>query len=375
MIRSPLTIGLVDTTLRDGEQTPGVVFSRQDKLRIARILADLGVTEIEVGTPAMGDAELDDIRAIVGLRLRCRLTAWCRARKGDIDLAAESGTDAIHISVPVSPTLLRAMNLDEAWALDAIADCAAYARSRFSYVSIGAQDASRTPLAFLASCGSAVAASGTNRYRAADTVGVWNPLQTHASFSTLRERVPGLRFGFHGHNDLGMATANTVAAVQAGAETVDVTVNGLGERAGNAPLEEVVMALRVSLGIDCGIDPSGLYELSQFVAQASKQSIPAAKPITGSRVFSHESGIHVRAILVDRTTYEPFPAETVGHPPDQIVIGKHTGTAALRHVLERQGIHLTSSETVDLLQRVREESSRRRGPVTLEELRARARTL
>ena len=306
----------------------------------------------------MGDEEIAAIRAIVGLGLPCRLTAWCRASRGDIDLAAACGVDAVHISLPVSAIHLRAMKKSRAWVVRQIGDLAAYARRRFRFVSLGAQDASRSAPGFLARCARTARQAGADRLRLADTVGVWNPFQTHAAILTLRAAAPDLALGFHGHNDLGMATANTLAAVMAGAASVDVTVNGLGERAGNAPLEEVVMALRLTLERCCGIDARRFGDLSALVARASGRPLPIAKPITGAGVFRHESGIHVRGLLADRRTYEPFAAESVGRRGTEIVLGKHSGTAAIRHVLMEEGIHVSAAEAADLLAGVRAAASR-----------------
>ena len=179
--------------------------------------------------------------------------------------------------------------------------------------------------------------------------------------SRFRLPLPALALGFHGHNDLGMATANTLAAVMAGAASVDVTVNGLGERAGNAPLEEVVMALRLTLKQNCGVDARRFAELSALVARASGRPLPADKPITGADVFRHESGIHVRGLLADRRTYEPFAPQTVGHADTEIVLGKHSGGAAIRQVLAEKGIRISDEEATCLAAGVRAAAAREKG--------------
>ena len=326
-------IWLIDTTLRDGEQSPGVAFSRGAKETIASMLAAAGIDELEVGTPAMGKTEQADIRAIGRLNLSCRLTCWCRARREDIEDAAKCDTGSIHISFPVSSILMSAMKKDESWVLAQLRELLAFACNRFQYVSVGAQDATRAELSFLKTFAAHAYLFGAYRMRIADTVGIATPFSITAILKELLEASSKMALEFHGHNDLGMATANAICAAQAGADALSVTVNGLGERAGNAALEEVAMALALSGENKCSIRSADLMPLCTYVAQASQRPIPANKPITGTLVFTHESGIHCNGMFKDPRTYEPFSGGLLGRS-SEFVMGKHSGTALLRQVLK-----------------------------------------
>ena len=358
----------IDTTLRDGEQAPGVVFSLPEKIKIAALLDAAGVPEIEIGIPAMGETEIYEIRTIIEKGFNFKTLSWARATKNDIRSAKQAGTNGVHISFPVSPVLMKAMGKSPDWVIQNLQELIEFASPMFDYVTIGAQDASRAETDFLQKFVSDASVFGASRVRLADTVGILNPVTTFDMISSIRSVVRDLPLEIHAHNDLGMATANTLAAYMAGATCLSTTVNGLGERAGNAAMEEVAMALELSAGIYSTLRTESFSELSDYVAKVSKRFLSDSKPITGSLVLTHESGIHTNCLLKDRNTYQLISAEKVGKEEQKFLIGKHSGKSTIIYYLTEANLPFTDEESLLLVEKVKECAEALKRSITKEEL-------
>ncbi len=349
-----------DTTLRDGEQTAGVVFSKREKTAIARMLDSIGVQEIECGIPAMGVEEQASIKALVDLGLNARLITWNRALVPEIMASIACGVQAVDISLSVSDQMIaHKLRKDREAVKEQLKTALGFAKQHNLYVSVGGEDASRADMGFLVELMEITHSMGGDRFRFCDTLGIMDPFGMYDKVSFLRKAVPEVDIEVHTHNDLGMATANAIAGIRAGARFVNTTINGLGERAGNAALEEVIMGLKHACGIDAGIETHRFREMSLFVAKASQRPLSVSKPVVGSRVFAHESGLHADGVIKDPHNYEGFDPAEVGLTRS-IVVGKHSGTSGLIERYRSMGVYITRSSAETLLEATRSMSCKRK---------------
>ena len=347
-------VRIFDTTLRDGEQAPGFSLKVEEKLQLARALDALGVDIMEAGFPIASPADAEAVRRIALEVRRPTIACLARCRRGDIERAGESIKPAanprIHTFIATSDLHLRAkLNISREQCIDAAVDGVTLARKFASDVEFSAEDALRSDVDFLCRVIDATIAAGATTINLPDTVGYSTPDEIRDFFNTIRERVnapDNVVFSAHCHNDLGLAVANTLAAVEGGVRQVECTINGIGERAGNAALEEIVMAFRVRkdrLPFDTAIDTKQIFSASQMLTQLTGQGVQANKAIVGRNAFAHEAGIHQDGILKDRRTYEIMLAEDVGVPWEPLVLGKHSG----RHAVQKRCNDLTLGVTGD----------------------------
>jgi len=353
MRKFPLSI--CDTTLRDGEQAAGIVFANLEKIRIAKLLDELRVQQLEVGIPAMGGDEKKAIKRMAGLGLGTSLLGWNRASIEDISHSIDCDVDAVAISMSSSDIHIEhKLRKTREWVLERMVESIEYAKDHGLYVSANAEDASRADKEFMVQFAQVAKGAGADRLRYCDTLGILEPWRTYETIKVLVDYVK-IPVEMHTHNDFGMATANAIAGVRGGATYVSTTVLGIGERTGNSPLEEVVMAAKHLLNIDTGIDTCRFREISEYVARAAGRAIPDWKPIVGDNCFAHEAGIHTDGVLKFLSNYEPYSPEEVGMDR-KIIIGKHSGRSTIKQVLSNKGVSVDDESASAILDIVRKTS-------------------
>jgi 2-isopropylmalate synthase len=348
----PARVMVFDTTLRDGEQSPGIALSAEDKVRIAQALDELGVDVIEAGFAASSSGEREAIRKIKDLGLKARVCSLARCNVKDIDAAIDCGIDYVHTFIATSDCHLKyKLKMTREEVMARAVESIEHAKSRGVTVEFSCEDATRTDLDFLKRMHVAVQEAGADKINVPDTVGTISPPAMEYLIRELMTvtRVP---IAVHCHDDFGLAVANSLAAVRQGAQQVHVTVNGLGERAGNAALEETVMSLLAFYNVETSIDTRKIGPVSKLVSRLTGYPVPGNKAIVGNNAFAHESGIHVHGVLGDPSTYEAFGPELVGVQRN-IVIGKHTGAHSVKEKLDEYGMELTDEQIAQVVDKVK----------------------
>lgn len=350
----PTTVRIWDETLRDGEQTPGVAFTPEEKLQIASLMDEIGVPLMDVGIPVVSKEEARGVRLIADAELDLSVLAAARAVRADVQACVDCGVDEIAVFIACSDLHMKhKLNMSREQVLEASVREVEYAKDHGLAVSFVTEDTFRADLDYVVELYNAAIDAGATRAVICDTVGVMTPKGITWFVEQIRPRLRAVQLSFHGHNDFGLAVANSLAAVEAGVEVPHTCVNGLGERAGNASFEELVMTLESLYGIDTGIDTSRLYELSLLVEKLSGVPIGVHKPLVGHNAFSHESGIHADGVLKHTLTYEPIQPETIGRRR-QFIFGKHTGSAAVEDKLRSRRIEASPEQMQALVSLIKE---------------------
>jgi len=364
-----IDIEICDVTLRDGEQTPGVAFSKEQKMSIAQHLDDIGIDVIEAGFPVVSESERDIVKTIANMGLTAKVCCLCRSTQKDVETAIDCDVDFVSIFLAMSNLHLKYKyhkELDEM--LMVAMNAVEYAKDHGIGVRFAAEDATRTPIPRLIQAFKMAEERKADYVSVADTVGILNPTTTSYLIGQIYDSIDTskTKICMHCHDDLGLAVANTLAAAEAGAFQLHTTVNGIGERAGNASLEEVLMNLRIQYGINC-YDLKNLVSLSEEVSKASKIDVAINKAVVGQNAFSHESGIHVAAILENPRTYELFLPEMVGGKRN-LIVGKHTGTKALAGIIKNIGYELNENDFCILFDQIKKITESEQRSVSRDEL-------
>jgi 2-isopropylmalate synthase len=350
--RLPERVKILDTTLRDGEQTPNVALSSEDKLKIAQALDELGVDIIEAGFPINSEGEAEAVKMIANAGLGSEICALCRASQVDLDAALACDVQSVHIFLATSKVHLeKKLKITREEARDKAVAAVQYAKDHGLIVEFSCEDGTRTDLQFLDVVHRAIQDVKVDRIDIADTVGVMTPPAMTQFVSEIKKTVK-VPLSVHCHDDFGMSVANSLAGIAGGAEEIHCTINGLGERAGNAALEEVVMGLQAFYNIKTRINTRKMAFVSRLVSQLTGIAVPPNKAIVGENAFSHESGIHVHGILSDGSTYEPMRPEIVGKERT-FVVGKHSGIHAVQNKLKEYGIELSTDQIKEVVVKVK----------------------
>jgi D-citramalate synthase len=346
-------IRVFDTTLRDGEQTPGVSLIPETKLRIAKQLDELGVDVIEAGFASSSEGEMDAIKLITKEGLKAEISSCSRGVKSDIDAILASDADSVHLVIPASDLHLEyKLKKTREEVLKITERCVQYAKDHGLIVELSAEDSTRADIDFVKKIFTTGISYGADRICPCDTVGILTPERSYEFFLDMIETFPNVTISTHCHNDFGMAVANSIASLRAGANQVHATINGLGERAGNASLEEIATTLKALYNLKTSIKTELLYRTSRLVSRLTGINVQPNKAIVGENAFAHESGIHTHGILAHPSTYEPFSPEMVGFTR-RIVAGKHSGAHGVKSTIEAMGLHPTEEQLKDMFSRVK----------------------